>query len=79
MFVCQRVDPLYMHMHVCGQVLFPRAMSWLIGYSNLISTRVRVCMAYYPPITAGHTTTLSSCDFSSHIMVQDDHEESKQL
>ena len=64
-------------MHVCG-VLFPRLRSWQIGYSNLISTRVHVCMAY-PPITAGHTTTLTSCDLSSHSMVQDVHEESKQL
>ena len=29
-------------------------------------------MAYYSPITAGHTTRLTSSDLSSHIMVQDE-------
>ena len=80
MFVCQHADPcLCTCMCVGAGVFFPRPRSWLIRYSNLISTRVHVCVAYYRPITAGHINALNSCDLSSHIMVQDVREESKQL
>ena len=51
MFVLQHVDPCAWTCMCVGVGVFPRPRSCPIVYSNLISTRLHVCMAY-PPITA---------------------------